>query len=195
MLEKIASLDHGVHAHFHFTIRQHPEFAPVMQVANLLGSYVATLAIAALAVVLWLARGQARAALVTLAGFLGSFGTIESIRTFVARERPDDAADWLVLDPLAKLLGLNQSVGSFPAPSVFLFTLAMLLLLFALIPQDASRRTQVLMTIAAAILIVWVTFSQLMLSMHYLTDVVPALAASICVACLLRSFLGVAAAE
>jgi membrane-associated phospholipid phosphatase len=188
MLDKIASLDHGVHAHFHFMIRQHPELVAPMQLANQLGGYVGSCAVVALAVVVWLLRGQARAALLALLGFLGSFALIEAIRAFVQRERPDDAADTLTLDPLAQRLGIDQQLGSFPAPSVFLFTLAMLLFLFALTPPSASRRTKILLAIPAVVLILGVTMSQLMLSMHFLTDVVPALAASICIAYVLKSF-------
>ncbi len=189
MLDKIAGLDHGTGAHFHFMIRQHPELRSVLQVFNLMGGYVAAVALVTLAVVVWLARGQARSALITLVGFLGSFGLIEAIRATVKRERPDDAADSLVLDPLAKLLGIDQQLGSFPAPSVFLFTLAMLLLVFAMTPPSASRRTKILLAIPAVLLILGVTMSQLMLSMHFLTDVVPALAASISIAYVLKSFV------
>ena len=190
MLDKITSLDHGTHAHFHFMIRQHPELVPPMQLANQLGGYVGSCAVLALAILVWLARGQARAALITLLGFLGSFGLIEAIRAFVKRERPDDAADTLArtVDPLGQLLGLDPRVGGFPAPGVFLFTLALLLLLFALLPLATTKTTRTLLAVPAVLLILWMTMGQLMLSMHYLTDIVPALVASICVAFVLRSF-------
>jgi membrane-associated phospholipid phosphatase len=66
-------------------------------------------------------------------------------------------------------------LGSYPSASVFLFTLAVILIGFAL--WDLARPwLRVLYILIAALLTAWVCLSQFFLAIHFLTDVLGGMA-------------------
>jgi len=165
-MDAIESLDWGVYSHFRFQVQQYPAVLPLMKVAFYLSSYVGVSIGLSIAVIMFLAQGKRRSALVALLSFASSVGLIGVVRFLVPRRRPEGAEIWL---------GPDAMVGSYPSAGVFLFMLVTILLGFAV--WDLARPwIRAVYVLIAALLTGWVFLSQFFLAIHFLTDVLGAMA-------------------
>ena len=166
-MDAIESLDWGAYAHFSNEASRYPAVAEFMQNAYYLSSYVAVSLLLLIAVTLFLVQKKRRSALVVLVSFLAAVVLIEAIRWLVPRRRPEDAQ---------LFLGPEAMRGSYPSAGVFLFTLVLIFIAFALwsvLPRVWGRGAYVLI---AALLVGWVCISQFFLAIHFVTDVIGGLA-------------------
>ena len=172
-------LDWGVYSHFRFQVQQYPAVLPFMQAAYYLSSYVGVSSGLSIAVILFLAQGKRRSALVALVSFASSVGLIGVVRFLVPRRRPEGAENWL---------GPDAMVGSYPSAGVFLFMLAMILIGFAV--WDLARPwTRAAYVLIAAVLTAWVCLSQFFLAIHFLTDVLGGMAGASLIAWIAHRYL------
>jgi membrane-associated phospholipid phosphatase len=164
-MDAIAELDWGVYAHFDF--KPHPGVVRFMQYADALSGYIGVGILLAIAVMLFLLQGKRRSALVALASVGAAIGLIQAARYLVPRPRPHNAEN---------VLAAQEMLGSYPSPSVFLFMLMMILIGLAV--WDLARRPwqRGLYVVVAAALTVWVCMSQFFLALHFLSDVLGAMA-------------------
>jgi membrane-associated phospholipid phosphatase len=164
-MDPFRPVDWGAYYLFDFVAQKHPGLVSLAQIYDALSGYVAcTLLMAVLAWLLW-RRGQTKAALVNLAVFAVAVAVVEIVRWAVGRTRPDEAE---------RMVGPEGMLGSYPARHVFLFTMAMLLVAFAEGARLSARR-RLAFGIFVALMIVCVCGSQLLLRLHFVTDVVAGL--------------------
>ena len=180
LIEAIKGIDHGGYYFFRHKAQHHPDFVPIMQAGDWLGSLWVVALLMALALLLFVARGSTRAALVALLFFVFGIVLVEALRYLVPGKRPEDAQN---------LLGGDEMLRSFPARSVFLVTLAGALLVAALWRLLDGAILRVAMAAGVALLVVWVSLSQLFLGLHFVTDVVAGLAGGLALALLCSRFL------
>ena len=167
-MDAIESIDVGAYAHFRHQAETHPEFLPIMHIAYYLSNYLAIGVLFSLTALLFLLQGKRRSAQVTAINLAWALALLFSVRFLVPRRRPDDAQNWL---------GPQAMLGSYPSGGVFLFMLAMILLGFAIwdLAKPWLRGVYLLTAVA---LTVWVCMSQLIMSLHYLTDILGGIAAA-----------------
>jgi undecaprenyl-diphosphatase len=151
----------------------------VMEVVNQVAGYDATaMALALVAAVILMARGRGRAGILTLAvAGLGYFA-VTMMQGAIARERPPDARN---------LVSADEMLHSFPARNVFLFTLAIALLMFALWDITPGRLLRGVLVVVSTGLVVLLCLSQFYLGLHFVTDVVAGLVGGLLLALLARS--------
>jgi membrane-associated phospholipid phosphatase len=160
-MDPMRSVDWGAYYFFDFLAQQHPRIVPVMQVLNQLAGYAAAAILICATTALFAVRRQLWAAVMTLASYALTLALVEATRLLVARPRPDEAE---------ALVGPEDMLGSYPARGIFLFTMALLSLTFAWWP--AKRRRRVLLSLLVALLLIGTSLSQLVLRLHFVTDVV-----------------------
>lgn len=148
-MDRIEQLDWGVYSFFVFLANKSPEIPQLLHVewAAKAGDYLVPAAIVAVALTLLLIRRRQRDAMLSILAFGLAIGTIELTKWIVPRKRPEDARN---LIPDADML------GSYPSSSVFLFTLSMVLLGFALWDVLTAVWQKALFVLVAALLVVWV---------------------------------------
>jgi membrane-associated phospholipid phosphatase len=178
-MDVIESLDWGVYAHFRFQAQQCPDILPFMQAAYYMSSSVGLIVLMSLAVILFVVQGKRQAALVTLVSFGAALALIHATRILVPRRRPEDAENWL---------RPGDMLGSYPSSGVFLFMLAMILVGCALWSLIRPWLRGVYLLIAF-LLTVWVCLSQFFLAIHFLTDVVGAMAGATLIAWIAHRYL------
>lgn len=110
-------------------------------------------------VVVWF-RGARRSAVLIAVTMIGAALLSGITKVLVARVRP------VLTDPVDRASG-----GSFPSGHALTSCVAMGLLLVIVLPLLSHRRWRVLLTVAAALVVVLVGFSRLILGVHYLSDV------------------------
>ena len=179
-MDAIDALDWGVYSHFDFENQRAPGLFPVMQIGYYVSGYVGVGLILLAAVVLFLVQGKRRSALVAIAISFAAVGLIEAVRWLVPRRRPENAV---------KTLGPDDMLGSYPAASVFLFMLAMILLGFAVWGLTQRALWRGLYVLFAALLTVWVCMSQFFLALHFLTDILGALVGATLIGWIAHRFL------
>lgn len=173
-MDAIEGLDDGAYAHFTFQAKQQPEILQFMLPAYYISSHVGVLGLVALAVGICVLRRKWRSAAMTLLAVVAAFAAIQLAQTFVPRPRPQDAGLFLNRDNIF-FLGESATVSSYPSVSVFLSTLALILLgraLWDLLPQGL----RMVYSILAGFLIVWISLSQFFFALHYVTDVIGGIA-------------------
>jgi len=166
-MDAIEALDDGANAHFTFQADQFKQIVSYMQPAYQISSYIGIAVLVLVILALFVFQGKKRAAFIAAASFLAAIALIELLRFAVPRPRPQDAVKWL---------GDDAKSGSFPSVGVFLFMLALILLGAALwewLPRTWMRGAYVLIALA---LTVWVCLSQFYLALHFVTDVIAAIA-------------------
>ena len=179
-MDAIEALDWGVYADFSFKSGKFPVIVPVMHAAEYLSNHVSIGIFLLISLGLLLAQGKYRSAAVALISFVVSIGLIVAVNFLVPRRRPENAEEWL---------GPNDMHGSYPAASVFLFMLTMILIGLAVwsLTQRASYRA--LYAAAGTLLTVWVCMSQMFLALHFLTDILGALAGATLMSLLAFKFM------
>lgn len=165
-MDAIEALDWGAYADFSFKSEKYPVIVPVMSTGVSLGNYVVIAILLIIALALYLAKKKYRSAIVALICFALSIGLIALVRFLVPRRRPENAERWL---------GPDAMQGSYPAASVFLFMLAMILIGFALWNWTENRLYRGSFVIVATLWTVWVCMSQMFLGLHFLTDILGAI--------------------
>lgn len=180
-MDAIEQLDWGAYVHFSNEARHHPGILPFMQVGFFyLAGYAGVCTWLLFAVILFLFQERRTSALVALVSFSSAVALIETVRHLVPRRRPEDAANWV---------GPDHMLGSYPSSSVFLFMLTMILLGFAI--WHGARRPWMrgLYILVATLLTVWVCMSNFLLAVHFLTDVLGAIAGATLVGWVACKFL------
>jgi hypothetical protein len=165
-MERIDTLDWGAYATFAEVAKALPLLVGFMQIAHYVSSYVSVGLLGGLAICLFLRQGRRRDALITLLAFVSAALLIELMHFIVPRHRPPDAQNWL---------GTHAIHDSYPAAGVFLFTLAMILLVAA-VWRGLSPAARSLYIALASLLTVWVCMSQFILALHFVSDVIGGLA-------------------
>jgi membrane-associated phospholipid phosphatase len=166
-MDAIEALDWGSYAFFTFRARAYPEIMPVMEAGYHLGTYLGVSVPVLLALAAFVFLGKRRAALVTLISFAVAVGVVQSIQFLVPRRRPEDAQSWL---------GKENMEGSYPSGGVLLFMLGVLLLSFAVWQLTPRVLLRLMYLTLVTTLTVWLCLSQLFLSIHFLTDILGAVA-------------------
>ena len=168
-LDRIEQLDWGVYSFFVFLANKTPEIPQLLHVewAARAGEPFVVAVIVAVALVSLFIQRRWRDALVAILAFALALGTIELTKWIVPRKRPEDARN---LIPDADML------GSYPSSSVLLFTLAMVLLGFALWNVMTAVWQKAMFVLVAILLVVWVCMAQFFLALHFLTDILGGLA-------------------
>lgn len=156
--ELLRSIDKGAYYAFSEAVKGSPELVQPLHI----GEWALALLIAVLACVLLLTHGRARAAaLVAVAMLIGTVG-VEAIRYTVPVHRPDNAA---------RVVDSAEMARSFPAGEVFTFTLAGTLLIYAAWTSLHGWLARVALTAVVVVLILGVAMSELLLVLHFVTDV------------------------
>lgn len=165
-MDAIEALDDGANAHFTWQKRELPGIVNYMQVAYYLSTYVGIGVLAALVIVILLWQRRKYAAFAAAAGLAAAATVIALLQRLIARPRPQLAAEWL---------GTSDD-ASYPAASVFLFTLGMILLACALWDRLRGLALRAVIIALSILLVVWVCLSQFFLATHFVSDVIGAIA-------------------
>jgi membrane-associated phospholipid phosphatase len=179
LVELFRSIDYGGYYFFRHLAGQNPQILPPFRAGDWLGSYFVVGFMFLVAVILLLVQARTRAAQVALGAFVLGVILVEILRNVVAAHRPPDAQD---------LVDADEMLRSFPAREVFTFTLAGVLLLFAAWGGVHKTTFRLLLTTAVVVLVLWVAMSQLVLGLHFVTDVMAGLAGGIALALLASRF-------
>ena len=144
-MDAIDHLDWGVYNHF--VARHGPGLVLVLQPAHYISSNGVVAALFSLTFAWFLIQKKIRPAMIVPASVLAAWGMIEATQYLVPRTRPHDAQNWL---------GAAAAVGSYPSSSVFLFTLAMIVMGLALWMSRPPWWIQSVYLLIATLLTVWV---------------------------------------
>jgi undecaprenyl-diphosphatase len=159
-MDPFKAVDTGANYFFRNLAEHHRGLEARVQAVDLGSGYVAAAVLLLLAVIVFCLRGHYRTAAVAVAVSAAAVLVVEGLRRLIARPRPDAAQDYLGAEEL----------GSYPAQGVFLFTMTLLLLTFAL-ASGARRWVRVVLSFSAALLIVAASLMQFFLGLHFVTDV------------------------
>ena len=179
-MEVIEAIDIGAYRHFHHQLGKQPELQPIMEIGYYLSNYIAVGILFSLVALLFLLQGRRQSARVTAISLAFALTLLFAVRFLVRRMRPPDGENWL---------GPNDMEGSYPSGGVFLFMLAMIFLGFAIWNWARRPWQRGLYVLTATLLTVWVCLSQLFLSVHYVTDIIGAMAAATFVGWVASRFL------
>jgi undecaprenyl-diphosphatase len=166
-MDAIDALDCGVYYHFDFQNKQGNIFLPLLQTGYYVGSYIGVGTLFFTAIVLFALQRRWRSVLVVPSSGIIAFGLIELVRRLVPRPRPEEALGWL---------GPGDMIGSYPSPAVFLTLLAFILIGIGVWGLTRNATWRWTFAVIAAMFTVWVCMSQMMLTLHYFSDVLGGLA-------------------
>ena len=156
--ELLPSIDNGAYYAFSEAFHGTPELLQLLRVIIWGGS----LLMVTTACILLLTHGRARAVAPATATFVIGVVAVLAVQYLLPIRRPDNAARMIVGTPV---------LHSFPAGDVFAFTLAGVLLIAAAWTSLHRRLPRLLLALVAILLILGVALSQIMLGLHYVTDV------------------------
>jgi undecaprenyl-diphosphatase len=173
------NLDNGAYNFFDFQSKNVPALVAGMQVGDWVSGIFVPAILVLAAAGIFLTRHRNVAALLSLAAFLLGVIFVEILPMLVAAHRPEGTQ---------YRLDAAEMLRSFPARGVFLVTLAAVLVAFA--AADVVRRPAPRILIFAGLLVltVWVAMSQLMLRLHFVTDVMAGLAGGLALGLLATRF-------
>jgi len=160
-----ANLDEGTYAFFHNLARQNDALVDAAARLSFLGSYWFASAVMLITAFLLVRQARPRTALVFLAFFVVAAAAGEGIAYATARPRPGQSRDSAAAAPLS---------SSFPSRAVLISTYAWLA--FAMAMGSLGRWRGIAAFAAAALFIAVVCLTRLILSAHYLTDILAGLA-------------------
>jgi membrane-associated phospholipid phosphatase len=175
LAELLKSIDMGAYYSFTEMTGESAFLAQMFTIGDWLGSYIGIGVAAMLAVGFLVLQQRLWAATLTVASIALAILAAESMRRILPAHRPANAV---------RLVATEEMVRSFPSREVLTFTLAASWLLFAgwMYLRRAAARAALLAVIT--VLILWVAMSQLMLGVHFVTDVAAGLFAGIALALL-----------
>jgi undecaprenyl-diphosphatase len=176
-MDLFEGLDWGTYYFFRFQANSAPGWHDLMRIGDWLGSYLGAALVLAGAVVVTRRPGRWRTALVVVSAFLFGGMLVEGLKLATQRPRPPDAQN---------MLATTEPSPSFPSRAVFLAAFAWFMLGSAFERRAPSTSLRVAMYLAATLSIVFVCVSQLWLGLHFVTDVLAALAGGIGLALLAR---------
>jgi len=179
LVDLFKEVDAGGYEAFQHLTKQQPELLTPMQLGTWISGYIGVGCLLLLAVVVFVVRGRTRSAQVSLAAFVIGLILVETMRHTVGARRPGNAETFLAPEEMTR---------SFPARGVFLFTLAGVLFIFAAWGALASTWTRLLVAVVVVVLVLGVALSQLMLQLHFVTDVVGGLFGGLALALLASRF-------
>jgi membrane-associated phospholipid phosphatase len=162
LADLLKSIDLGTYYSFNEAINRFPALHDLMHVGNWIGSYIGVGVLTGAAIIVLLVQGRTRGAVIVLGALIVAALGVELLRLSVPANRPDVAA---------ALVGEDEMLRSFPAREVLTFTLATTLLLVAIWPSLYHWMARPILTADLVILVLWVAMSQLMLGLHFVTDV------------------------
>ena len=165
-LDKIEALDVGVYSHFDQLLSS--GLAELLKPAVYLSGYVAVGSLFFLSVLILLLQGRRRSALFAALAPAVAFAVLFGIRFLVPRRRPNNAGKWIEVTDLT---------GSYPAAGLFLFMVAVIVLGAALW-RISGIWLRFAYVMVAWTLTAYVCMAELMLSLHFLTDIIGALVAA-----------------
>jgi membrane-associated phospholipid phosphatase len=169
----LEGLDWGTYYFFRFEANRLALRAPhvqgLMEAGDWLGGYLGTAVLLALAIVVTPRPQRPRMALAVLTTFLMGALLVEGVKIATARPRPPDAEN---------ILGEAMS-SSFPSRAVFFAAFAWMMVGRALEHRVGSRAGRVVVYLAAALGVIFVCVSELWLALHFVTDVLAALAGGV----------------
>ncbi len=179
-MDAIEALDDGAYAHFGYQARLSPNVVWFMQPPYYTSNYIGVAVLGAIVILIFLVQGKQRGAVVALISFASAVALVEAIHMLVPRPHPPSAEQWI---------GAAAQNGSYPSAAVFLFTVCLILLGFALWDRLGLVGRAVYVTIAAA-LVGWVCMSGFYLALHYVTDVIGGLTGAALVGWIASRFIG-----
>jgi membrane-associated phospholipid phosphatase len=185
MVELLTNTDYGTYYFFRHEAQQLPGLDVAMQLGDLLATAVAASLVLMLATILFVMRGELRAALVGVLIFMAGVILVEIFQNLLAVQRPAYAGE---------LVSAAEMARSFPARGVFIFTLASTLLLFAAWCSLHHTGLRLLVTANLTVLVLWAAMSQLALGLHFVTDVIGGLVGGLALALLATRFFPAAEA-
>ncbi len=178
--ELLKSIDKGAYYAFSEEIKKSSLLVQLLQAGDWVGSYIGVVLVMALACALLLTQSRVRAAAVAaIAVALGALA-VEGVHAAVPVPRPDNAAN---------LVNATEMLHSFPAREVFTFTLAGTLLVFAAWGSLQSWPGRLTVTAVVIVLVLWVAMSQIMLVLHFVTDVAAGLFGGLALALLVTRLI------
>ena len=180
LLELLKSVDDGTYYSLDHATRQFDSLANLMRLGDWLGSYVAVGILLLLTLILFILQARFRAAQLTLAASLVGVAIVEALRAILPAQRPAVASS---------SVDAAEMLCSFPSGKVFMFTLVAVLLLFAAWGVLHRAPARLLLTTTMVVLILWIAMSQLMLGLHFVTDVAAGLFGGLALALLAGRFL------
>ena len=183
-MERIAGLDDGAYAFFDFQARKFPWLLEGMQPAYSMSGYVGAAVLIVVVTLIYLLQRKYLGAFVCLLAFGAAIGSIEAMRLLVPRAWPQGAAVWL---------GDDAPPGSYPAPGVFLFMLGVLFVSNA-VWDSLSRWKCVGFVVLAVVLMIWICLAPLVMGIHFVTDVIGALAGAVIIATIAQRIMALAPA-
>jgi membrane-associated phospholipid phosphatase len=186
LLELLQSVDKGTYYSFSDAAQKHSLLATIAQIGHLLGSYIGIGLFALLTLILLLVQGRRRAAVATVFALAVGVAGVETLRSRVPAARPDAVAGSVSADEMQR---------SFPSSEVFSFTMVATLFLIsawgALLSARGALAAGTIRWVLAGlvtVLILWVAMSELLLDLHFVTDVAAGLFGGLALALLAHRF-------
>jgi membrane-associated phospholipid phosphatase len=176
----LKSIDKGAYYAFSEAVNgatgEPQDVVQLLESGTWVGSYYGAVLLLALACILLLAQRRARAMLFTVAAIVIAAAGVEVMRIAVPIHRPENAA---------RILSGSEMQHSFPASEVFAFTLAGAIFLYAALGSLRGRAARIGVSTVVAVLVLWVAMSELLLVLHFVTDVAAGLFGGLAVALLI----------
>ncbi|MBI3407790.1 MAG: phosphatase PAP2 family protein [Planctomycetes bacterium] len=178
-MEGLRKLDHGTYAFFSHEFKPDSALLELFKSLTFLGTYWVVAAVALAAVAIALLAGRFRSSLVIAVCFVIAVGLAEGLNLATERRRPNDAQRFVAAQNMA---------SSFPARAVLLSTYSWLALAMALESAGFRKRLTLGFSALALLAILVVCMTQLILSLHFLTDILAGLAGGAALALLAKHF-------
>lgn len=172
MMDALRALDWGAYFHFRFLSSHAPWADQLMQIIDMLGSYVVVSLCVLVAFGFWIRADRLKSAVLLLLFFAIAVGLTEGLRILVARPRPEDAQN---------LLSGENLLGSFPAKGILLFSFSILQVAASACKGFVSKLGW---TGVCAVSIGLVAFSEMFLGLNFLSDVIAGMAVGVCLSLL-----------
>jgi membrane-associated phospholipid phosphatase len=179
LVELLRSIDKGAYYSFNDLVQKFATLRAFAQLGDLIGSYLGVGVLAILTLMLLLLQGRLRAVVVVLVVAAVGAASVEALRALIPAARPDAVAGAITSDEL---------VRSFPSREVFSFTLVAALFLATAWVSLARSKTRWLLAGVVTIVILWVAISQLLLDLHFVSDVAAGLFGGLALALLAHRF-------
>src|SRR5262245_25767921 len=178
-MEVLRRLDYGTYAFFSHQFKPETAAFKLCEPLTFLGTFWVVTAVAAAAMVISLASKRFRSAVAISVCFLAAVGLTEGLNLRTERSRPSDSQRHVSREDFGK---------SFPAREVLLSTYSWLALVVALWPVASRKLVGVGFFSLSLVAILAVCMVQLILSLHFLTDVLAGLAGGAALALLAKHF-------
>jgi len=178
-MQGLPGLDYGTYYFFSHQFKPDSLLFSLFQSLRFLGNYWMVGGVALAAVLVALKARRFRLAISIAAFFVVAVGIGEGLNLATQRPRPNEARH---------LIAAQNMASSFPSRSVLMSTYSWLALALALESTTIRKRLRYGLSALAVVAVLVVCMTQLVLTLHFLTDVLAGLAGGAALALLAKHF-------